>query len=71
MPAHRVLEGALSLGYFSLGKQREVTGRQGCRTNSHGCESVFAKARQDEGKVKMDSGFRRNDGDGAFAGMTE
>jgi len=61
MPDDRDLEGALFFGYFLLGKQKKVTGRQGCRSNPQGCESVFANHRTNEGKVKMDSGLRRND----------
>ena len=32
-PANRGREGALLFGYFLLGKQEKVTGRQGWRTN--------------------------------------
>ena len=42
-PADRVAGGVFSLGDFSLDKQREVTGPQGCGTNMHGCGSVIAK----------------------------
>jgi len=62
-------EGALSLGDFSLGKQREGTGPQGCGTNPQGCESVFAKAEKPEqklddqpcGLLKSASSLRWND----------
>ena len=36
--------GVLSWGYPSLDKQRRVSGPQGCGTNRHGRQSVFAKA---------------------------
>jgi hypothetical protein len=39
----RCRRGVLSLGDFSLDKQREVTGPQGCGTNLQGCGQVFAK----------------------------
>ena len=42
-PADRAAGGVFSLGDFSLDKQREVTGPQGCGTNTHGCGSVIAK----------------------------
>ncbi len=38
-------EGALLFGDFLLGKQEKATGPQGCGTNRHGRESVFAKPR--------------------------
>jgi len=42
-PADRAAGGVFSLGDFSLDKQREVTGPQGCGTNLQGCGSVIAK----------------------------
>jgi len=51
-----------------LGKQREVTGPQGCGTNPHGCESVFAKAEKPEQELDdQPFGLLKN----AFAGMTK
>ncbi len=58
-PADRDREGAFFFGYFLLGKQKKVTGGHGWRQNTHGRESVIATA--PKAKVKMDSGFRRND----------
>ena len=40
----RGAEGAVFFGYFLLGKQKKVTGRQDGGRNTHGCESVIAKA---------------------------
>jgi len=42
-----------------LDKQEKETGPQGCGTNPHGCESVFAKAEKPE--QKLDSSLRWND----------
>ena len=63
--------GALSLGYFSLGKQREVTGAQGCATKTQGRESVVATEPQEHKGKELDPGLRRDDEVGAFAGMTK
>ena len=66
----RGAEGAVFFGYFLLGKQKKVTGRQDGGRNTHGRESVLGTTP----KIKMDSGFRRNDGRSwipAFAGMTK
>jgi hypothetical protein len=72
MPGDRDLEGVLFFAYFLLDKQKKVGGRQGRRSNSHGREPVFAKRTDNtKDKIKMDSGFRRNDGWRAFAGMTK
>src|SRR5215475_7729787 len=45
-PANRGREGALSLGYFSLGKQREVTRPPGRRTKQHKDVSRFSRKPQ-------------------------
>src|SRR5690606_3745856 len=44
----RSVRGALSLGYFSLGKQREVTRLQGCRRNTQGREPVSRQRTKSE-----------------------
>jgi hypothetical protein len=68
-PRDRGREG---LFLWLLSFRKKVTGRQGRRSNSHGREPVFAKRPDNtKDKVKMDSGFRRNDGEEVFAGMTK
>ena len=60
--------GCLFFGYFLLGKQKKVGGRQGRRSNSQGREPVFAKRTDNtKDKIKMDPGLRRDDGGRAFA----
>jgi hypothetical protein len=63
MPADRDLEGALSLVTF-FGQAKKVTRPPG-RRKTHGREPVLAKPHPTEykEKIKMDSGFRRNDGE--------
>jgi hypothetical protein len=53
--------GALSLGYFSLGKQREVTGAQGCATKAQGCESVLATEPQERKNKELGPRLRGDD----------
>jgi hypothetical protein len=69
MPAHRDLEGALSLVTF-FGQAKKVTWPPGWRTKKHRDVSRFSRKRprQHKEKIKMDSGFRWNDGVKALAG---
>ena len=63
MPAYRGLEGAFSLVTFFWASKRKSLGRQGWRTKKHRDESRFSRQRRNrKSEVKMDSGFRRNDG---------
>jgi hypothetical protein len=62
-PRDRGREGAFFFGYFLLGKQKKVTGRQEGGRNTHGRESVLAKRR----KSKQ---MARAKWIPAFAGMT-
>jgi len=60
-PGDRDRGGALSLGYFSLGKQREVTRPPGRRTEKH--TDVFSRRQPIQlEQQQMDPGFRRDDG---------
>ena len=53
------------------GQAKKVTRPPGWRTKKHTDVSRFSRKRPtSKNKVKMDSGLRRNDGDGAFAEMT-
>jgi len=59
-PGDRDRGGALSLGYFSLGKQREVTRSPGWRVEKH--RDVFSRKPKGSKQKQMDPGFRRDDG---------
>jgi hypothetical protein len=48
-----------------LGKQREVTGAQGCATKAQGRESVIATEPQEPKAKDLDPGLRRDDEVGA------
>ena len=76
----RGAEGAVFFGYFLLGKQKKVTGRQDGGRNTQGRESVIATKPQrrarlaltlpspasGRGEKQMDPGFRRDDGAEGF-----
>jgi len=59
-PGDRDRGGAFSLGYFSLGKQREVTRSPGWRVEKY--RDVFSGNSNGWSKIKMDPGLRRDDG---------
>ena len=49
----RGAEGAVFFGYFLLGKQKKVTGRQDGGRNTQGRESVFAKKPQRHARLAL------------------
>ena len=55
MPNDRGREGALSLGYFSLGKQREVTRSPGWRAEKHKDVSRSSRQRQKDKNKQQNS----------------
>jgi hypothetical protein len=55
-------------GYFLCASKESDSSARKADETTQGRESVIASTAKD--KVKMDSGFRRNDGSEAFAGMT-
>ena len=68
----RGVEGAVFFGYFLLGKQKKVTGRQDGGRNTQGRESVLAKCRRaTQSKwIPASAGMTASSWIPAFVGMT-
>jgi hypothetical protein len=61
-PGRRLIRGALSLGYFSLGKQRKVTRPPAGGRNARRVGGQIATTRQSNTEA-LDPGLRRDDGE--------